>query len=75
MDITLIDQSGITWIRQRCRCCGAVLWEVLGDSVGLCRGCRPIEKDPLGILRLERDVEQLHWLHAAQYHGACAVDV
>jgi hypothetical protein len=75
MDTSLIDDRNITWIRQRCRCCGAVLWEVLGDPVGLCRNCAITDTDPLGILRLERDAEQLHWLHTVQYHGACAVDV
>jgi hypothetical protein len=74
-DITLLDTSGITWIRQRCRCCGAVLWEVLGEPVGLCRDCHITETDPLGLLRLDRDIEQLHWLHTLQYHGTCALDV
>jgi hypothetical protein len=52
-----------------------VLWEVLGDSIGLCRECHMTETDPLGLLRIEHNVEQIHWLHIVQYHGACAVDV
>jgi hypothetical protein len=76
MDITLIDELGITWLRQRCRCCHAVLWEVLGDPVGLCRKCAGAAcGDLLGELRLDRDTEHLHIVHTRQYHGSCAVDV
>lgn len=75
-DITLIDDLGITWLRQRCRCCHAVLWEVLGDPVGLCRACAGFANgDLLGELRLDRDIEHLHLVHSFQYHGSCAVDV
>ena len=75
-DISLIDDLGITWIRERCRCCRRVLWEILGDHVGLCRTCAEVTTgDPLGELRPERDVEHLHLVHTLQYHGTCAVDV
>ncbi|HQU41636.1 MAG: hypothetical protein B7Z73_03325 [Planctomycetia bacterium 21-64-5] len=75
MDTTLIDDLGIMWIRRRCRCCGAVLWEVLGDPVGLCRACRVTHIEPLGVLRFHRDIEYLQRLHTLQYHGACPLDV
>jgi hypothetical protein len=75
-EITLIDDVGIIWIRQRCRCCRAVLWEVLGDHVGLCRHCaQTAGGDPLGELRPEHDGDYLHLIHTLQYHGVCAVDV
>lgn len=75
-DILLIDDHGVTWIRQQCRCCHAVLWEVLGDPVGLCRLCAEVDSgDLLGKLRIDHDVEYLHLLHKRQYHGNCAVDV
>jgi hypothetical protein len=75
MDTTLIDDLGITWIRGRCRCCRAVLWEVLGDPVGLCRDCDAMRLEPIGILRFHRDIEYLQRLHSQQYHGACPLDV
>ena len=75
MDITLIDDDEITWVRRHCRCCHAVLWEVLGDPVGICPGCDAARLEPLGILRFHRDVEYLQRLHTLQYHGACPVDV
>ena len=75
MDISLIDDQGVTWIRQRCRCCRAVLWEVLGDPVGLCRACANVAGgDLIGELRIDRDIDHLHLLHSLQYHGACTVD-
>ncbi|HET6878677.1 MAG TPA: hypothetical protein VFI31_00810 [Pirellulales bacterium] len=75
-DTTLIDDVGITWVRQRCRCCGAILWETLGDPVGLCRRCAVVAAgDPLGDLRLDREIEYLQLVHVFQYHGACAMDV
>jgi hypothetical protein len=76
MDISLIDDHGITWLRQRCRCCHKVLWELLGDPVGLCRDCAGVAHgDLLGELRLDREIDYLHVVHSMQYHGSCAVDV
>lgn len=75
-DISLIDNSGVTWIRRPCRCCRAALWQVLGEPTGLCRGCaRVAGGDPLGILRIENDAEQVLRFHTLQYHGVCAFDV
>lgn len=75
-ELFLIDDHGVTWIRQRCRCCRAVLWEVLGDPVCLCRSCAQFAHgDLLGKLRVDHDVDYLHLLHRRQYHGACAADV
>jgi hypothetical protein len=75
LDITLLDNFGITWVRQRCRCCGAVLWDVLGDRVGLCRRCHEMHSDPIGVLRIEHNAEHVHRFHTLQYHGVCAMDV
>lgn len=74
-DITLLDDQGITWVRQHCRCCRAVLWEVLGEPARLCRRCDETPGDPIGILRIEHDAEYIHRFHTLQYHGACPMDV
>ena len=69
-DVTLIDDTGATWVRHLCRCGAGVVWTVLGDPAGLCRDCqRSRHAEPLGWRRREHDGIRRFAIHEAQYHG------
>lgn len=68
-DITLTDHEGVTWVRHHCRCCGRVLWSVLGDPIGLCGPCDVRPSDPLGLARTENKGVLRSLIHVKQYHG------